>query len=171
MVEQAARCEVFRNRGVSRCRGAVPAGDDIRVDGGHDGQAFAAARGRRDRPCGAGLGVGAGAPGTVGAETVRGTLTSPGAWLLNWPDILQGNLAGNAILTFEARGTDLAVRIEISAANVSRERPAAVSGQGVSFDACRETGVVLRATPDDPVYAFRGASAQRWYTLTPCKTP
>lgn len=107
----------------------------------------------------------------VGAETVRGALTSPGAWLLNWPDTLQGNLTGNAILTFEARGTDLVVRLEDRTADVSCERPAAVSGQGVSFDACRETGVVLRATPDDPVYAFRVASAQRWYTLTPYKTP
>ena len=110
-------------------------------------------------------------PGSVATETIRRMLISPGVWLLNWPDTTHAYLTGNAILTFEARGSELVVRIDNRTANVSCEKPAVVSNQGVSFDGCRETGIVLRATPDDPVFAFRGASAMRWYTLTPYKAP
>jgi len=110
-------------------------------------------------------------PGSVATETIRRALTSPGAWLLNWPDTTLGNLTGNAILTFEARGAELVVRIENRVFGRTCEQPAVVSSQGVAFDGCLEKGIVLRATPDDPAFAFRGASPQRWYTLTPLQAP
>lgn len=105
--------------------------------------------------------------GTVGAEIIRRTLLAPGIWLLNFPDTSLGLITGNATLAFEATGPAMTVRIQIPAANTGCERPVAVTAQGIAFDGCREAGIVLRFTPDDPVFAFRGASPQRWYTLRP----
>lgn len=106
-------------------------------------------------------------PGSVGAEIIRRALLSPGIWLLNWPDTSAGFLTGNATLRFEASGQGLVVRIQNLVVNTSCERPVTVTAQSVAFDGCREVGIVLRFTPDDPVFAFRGESPQRWYTLRP----
>lgn len=105
--------------------------------------------------------------GTVGAEVIRRALLGPGIWLLNFPDTNLGFLTGNATLTFEARGDALVVRIQIPAANMGCERPVTLTAQSIAFDGCREAGIVLRFTPEDPVFAFRGASPQRWYALRP----
>jgi hypothetical protein len=94
-------------------------------------------------------------------------LLAPGAWLLNYPDGAIGHLTGNAILTFQASGEGLTVNIRNVTASVSCEKPVTVTPEGITFDGCREAGIVLRFTPQDPVFAFRGASAQRWYTLRP----
>jgi hypothetical protein len=106
-------------------------------------------------------------PGTVAADTHTRALLGPGAWLLNYPASTSENLTGNAILTFRARGPGLIVAIRNVTANVSCEKPVTVTPEGITFDGCREAGIVLRFTPQDPVFAFRGASAQRWYTLRP----
>jgi hypothetical protein len=106
-------------------------------------------------------------PGTVAADTHTRALLGPGAWLLNYPESSIGYLTGNAILTFQASGAQVTVSIRNVTANVSCEKPVTVTPEGIAFDGCRETGIVLRFTPQDPVFAFRGASAQRWYTLRP----
>lgn len=105
--------------------------------------------------------------GTVGAEVIRRSLLGPGVWLLNWPDTTIGYLTGNAILTFEMRGIALMVRIQNQTVNTACEREVTVTASGVSFDGCLERGITLRWTPDDPVFAFRGQSPARWYTLRP----
>ena len=106
-------------------------------------------------------------PGGVGVEVVRRALLGPGAWLLNFPDSSLDLLTGNATLTFAASGQAIMVRIRIPAADTGCERPVTLTEQGIAFDGCRETGIVLRYTPDDPVFAFRGGSSQRWYALRP----
>jgi hypothetical protein len=106
-------------------------------------------------------------PGTVGAETIRRMLLGPGVWLLNWPDNTIGLMTSNATLTFEMRGIALMVKIQNHTMNVGCEKEVTVTPTGVEFDGCVETGIVLRATPDDPVFAFRGQSSRRWYTLRP----
>jgi hypothetical protein len=106
-------------------------------------------------------------PGAVTGETMARALLGPGAWLLNYPAGSSDNLTGNAILTFQAGGEGLTVSIRNVTASVSCEKPVTVTPEGIAFDGCREAGIVLRFTPQDPVFAFRGASAQRWYTLRP----
>jgi hypothetical protein len=106
-------------------------------------------------------------PGAVATDTLTRALLAPGSWLLNFPDTALGNITGNALLTFQASGAQMTVNIRIATANVSCERPVTATPEGIAFDGCRETGIVLRFTPQDPVFAFRGASAQRWYTLRP----
>jgi hypothetical protein len=106
-------------------------------------------------------------PDTVGPEVIRRALLGPGTWLMNWPDTSLGFITSNAILSFEVSGQALMVRINNLAANVSCERPVTVTVNSITFAGCREPGIVLRFTPDDPVFAFRGANALRWYTLRP----
>lgn len=106
-------------------------------------------------------------PGTVGAEVIRRTLLGPGTWLMNWPHTTLGFITGNAILTFEVSGQALMVRIHNLTADVSCEKPVRLAAQSIAFDGCREAAIELRFTPDDPVFTFRGATPQRWYTLRP----
>lgn len=106
-------------------------------------------------------------PGTVSAEVIRRVLLGPGVWLMNWPDTHINYMTSNATLTFERRGPALMVRIENHRANITCEKEATVTATGVSFDGCLEGGIVLRWTPDDPVFAFRGQNALRWFTLRP----
>jgi hypothetical protein len=106
-------------------------------------------------------------PGAVAPETVTRSLLGLGAWLLNYPASTSENLTGNAILNFRASGPGLTVAIRNVTAHVSCEKPVTVTPEGIAFDGCREGGIVLRFTPQDAVFAFRGASAQRWYTLRP----
>lgn len=106
-------------------------------------------------------------PGMVGAEVIRRTLLGPGTWLMNWPHTSLGSITGNAILTFEVSNQALMVRIQNLTADVSCERPVTATGNSITFAGCREPGIVLQFTPDDPIFAFRGANAQRWYTLRP----
>jgi hypothetical protein len=106
-------------------------------------------------------------PGSVGAEVITRVLLGPGVWLMNWPDTQINYFTSNATLTFERRGPLLMVRIENHRANITCEREVAVSAQGITFDGCAERGIALSWTPDDPVFAFRGQSTLRWYTLRP----
>jgi len=106
-------------------------------------------------------------PGTVGAEVIRRVLLGPGVWLMNWPDTQINYFTSNATLSFDRRGPALMVRIENHRANITCEREVTVTAEGMSFDGCAERGITLRWTPDDPVFAFRGQNALRWYTLRP----
>ncbi|WP_144299418.1 hypothetical protein [Elioraea rosea] len=105
--------------------------------------------------------------GTVGAEVIRRMLVGPGVWLLNWPDTTINFMTSNATLTFEMRGPALVVKIENHRANVSCEKEVTVTPGSIVFDGCLERGIDLRWTPDDPVFAFRGQSSLRWFTLRP----
>jgi hypothetical protein len=106
-------------------------------------------------------------PGTVSAEVIRRMLLGPGVWLMNWPDTGVNHQTSNATLTFERRGPALMVRIESHRVNVTCEKEATVTPTGMSCDGCVEPGITLRWTPDDPVFAFRGQNALRWFTLRP----
>jgi hypothetical protein len=106
-------------------------------------------------------------PGTVGAETIRRMLLGPGGWLLSFPASPPDYLTRDATLVFELRRPVLVVRITVPAINMSCEREVAVTAEGITFDGCAERGIALRRTPDDPVFAFRGQNASRWYTLRP----
>lgn len=106
-------------------------------------------------------------PGTVGAEVIGRMLLGPGVWLMNWPDTAVNYHTSNATLTFERRGPAVMVRIENHRANITCEREVTVTADSIAFDGCAERGIALRWTPDDPLFAFRGQSALRWYTLRP----
>lgn len=106
-------------------------------------------------------------PGTVSAEVIRRMLLGPGVWLLNWPDTAVNYMTSNATITFDRRGPALMVRIENHRANITCEKEATVTPTGVTFDGCLEPGITLRLTPEDPVFAFRGQNALRWFTLRP----
>ncbi len=106
-------------------------------------------------------------PGTVKAESIRRMLLAPGGWLMSFPTSPPDYLTRDAALAFELRGPTIVVRITILAVNMSCEREVTVSAEGIAFDGCADRGITLRWTPDDPVFAFRGQSAARWYTLRP----
>lgn len=107
------------------------------------------------------------APGTLAGEVVKRLLVSQGDWLMNWPDTTSHNVTGNAALTFEEREGVLVVRIRNLLRNIGCEKPVEITADRVAFDGCIERGISFRFTPDDPVFAFRGESALRWYTLRP----
>jgi hypothetical protein len=106
-------------------------------------------------------------PDAVKAEQIRRMLLAPGSWLMSFPASPPEYFTRDAVLTFELRQPAVVVRIAIPVLNMSCEREVTITADGIVFDGCADRGITLRWTPDDPVFAFRGQNAARWYAVRP----
>ena len=112
------------------------------------------------------------AQGPAADPAARDMLLRPAGWIYEWKpgpansvDPNQRGETGHGEMLFQARGDAIVVAIHNLTLAGWCEHGATVSADGVTFDACYETGITLRYDPADPEYPFKGGGPRHEYRL------
>ena len=92
---------------------------------------------------------------SVRVDEIKAMLLRTEGWLVDW----RGHTySGESDSIFEDRGGKIVVKIHTASMNTSCERDVTITPDGIKFDACYDTGIILHYDPDDKEYPFKGES-------------